>query len=63
VVPELLQLSATSENIYEKMLPLLLNKESRDAMRSELFKVCKQLGEPGASRRVAKLASEMVAAV
>ncbi|UCD65928.1 MAG: lipid-A-disaccharide synthase [Deltaproteobacteria bacterium] len=62
VVPELLQLSATSENIYEKMLPLLLNKESRDAMRSELFKVCKQLGEPGASRRVAKLASEMVAA-
>lgn len=62
VVPELLQLKATPGNIYKEMLPLLLYKESRKAMQKELARVCEQLGEPGASRRTAKLAIEMVAA-
>ncbi|MDX1776193.1 MAG: hypothetical protein R3297_06400, partial [Desulfobulbales bacterium] len=59
VVPELLQTAATPENIYNEMLPLLFNKESRRTMLEELARVCDQLGEPGASRRTAKLAGEM----
>jgi lipid-A-disaccharide synthase len=62
VVPELLQGMATPENIYKKILPLLLKKETRDAMRKELTMVCDKLGGPGASRRTAKLAIEMLAA-
>jgi lipid-A-disaccharide synthase len=62
VVPELLQLKATPENIYREMLPLLLNKEIRETMQMELARVCDQLGEPGASRRTAKLVIDMMTA-
>jgi lipid-A-disaccharide synthase len=62
VVPELLQSKATPENIYEKTLPLLLKKEAREAMQNELAMVCNTLGGPGASRRTAKIAIEMLAA-
>ena len=61
VVPELLQQKATPENIYRKILPLLLNRETRYAMKQELAHVGKQLGEPGASRRTAGIAMEMLA--
>jgi lipid-A-disaccharide synthase len=60
VVPELLQHDATPQNIYHKILPLLQNQESKDAMRRELAHVVKQLGEPGGSKRVAALAMEML---
>ena len=62
VVPELLQYKATPDNIFEQMLPLLRNKEARAAMQKELTLVCEKLGEPGASRRAAKMAIEMMAA-
>jgi lipid-A-disaccharide synthase len=62
VVPELLQLKATSENIYEKILPLLMSRETRDTMKKDLADVCEQLGKPGASKKVAKIATEMVMA-
>lgn len=61
VVTELLQQEATPENIYREILPLLLNQEARDSMKQELFNVSKQLGEPGASKRTARLAMEMLA--
>jgi lipid-A-disaccharide synthase len=62
VVPELLQLKATSENIYRKILPLLVNRETRAAMKKDMAHVCEQLGKPGASKRVAKIATEMMTA-
>jgi lipid-A-disaccharide synthase len=62
VVPELLQYKVTPENIYKKILPLLLNKDVAEAMQDNLLKVCEQLGEPGASRRTAKLIMEMISA-
>ena len=61
VVSELLQYRATPENIYREILPLLLNKDARDAMKQELARVGKQLGEPGGSKRTAELALEMLA--
>ena len=61
VVPELLQQQATPENIYRKILPLLLNRETREAMKQKLAHVAKQLGEPGGSKRTAGLAMEMLA--
>jgi lipid-A-disaccharide synthase len=60
VVTELLQQEATPENIYREILPLLLNQEARDSMKQELFNVSKQLGEPGASKRTARLAMKML---
>jgi len=60
IVTELLQQEATPENIYREILPLLLNQEARDSMKQELFNVSKQLGEPGASKRTARLAMEML---
>ena len=62
VVPELLQRKATPENIYKEMLPLLLKREVIEAMQKDLTMVCDTLGGPGASRRTAELASEMLAA-
>jgi lipid A disaccharide synthetase len=59
-VPELLQQQATPENIYRKILPLLLNRETREAMKQKLAHVAKQLGEPGGSKRTAGLAMEML---
>jgi hypothetical protein len=41
---------------------LLLNKDAAKDMQQELARVSAQLGEPGASKRAAKLAMEMVAA-
>ena len=61
IVPELLQQQATPENIYRKILPLLLNRETREAMKQKLAHVAKQLGEPGGSKRTAGLAMEMLA--
>ena len=62
VVPELLQYKATPENIYKGILPMLLNMDVAEAMQQELATVRVQLGEPGASKRAAKLAMEMMMA-
>jgi lipid-A-disaccharide synthase len=60
VVPELLQQKATPEKICEKLLPLLHDPEVGEAMRRDLARVSRQLGEPGGCRRAAGLALEMV---
>ena len=62
VVPELLQHAATPENIYTKILPLLLDRQAAKAMQQELDRVCDQLGEPGASKRAAALVIQMLEA-
>jgi len=41
-------------------LPLLVNGEAREAMKTELAHVCTQLGKPGASHRTADLALQML---
>jgi lipid-A-disaccharide synthase len=61
VVPELLQYEATPDNIFREILPLLLDQKNQEAMKHELTHVAKLLGEPGASKRTAKLAIEMLA--
>ena len=61
IVTELLQFRATSENIYKEILPLLMDREAREAMLKELAAVCNQLGKPGASKRTAKIAGEIMA--
>ena len=60
VVSELLQQKVTPENIYREILPLLLNRETRETMKQKLAHVGKQLGEPGGSKRTARLAMEML---
>jgi lipid-A-disaccharide synthase len=60
VVPELLQQQVTLDNIYREILPLLINDAARDAMKAYLTDVCGQLGEPGASKRAADLAMQML---
>ena len=44
-----------------EILPLLLDQKNQEAMKHELTHVAKLLGEPGASKRTAKLAIEMLA--
>jgi len=61
IVTELLQYEATPENIYREILPLLLDRETREGMKQELAGAVKLLGDPGASKRTAKLAIEMLA--
>ena len=61
VVPELLQKQVTLDNIYREMLPLLINDDAREVMKADLTEICDQLGEPGASKRAAVLALQMMA--
>ncbi len=60
VVKELIQDQATPENLFAAMLPLINLPESVEACRAGLRKVRAQLGEPGAAKRVAELAGELV---
>ena len=60
VAPELIQQAATPENIAAEALVILSDPRRRANMRAELARVRKRLGAAGASRRVARIAWEMM---
>lgn len=59
-VRELVQHEATPENLMSAILPLLTVPDEAQACRSRLKKVREQMGEPGAARRVAEIAAELI---
>ncbi len=61
VVPELIQESASPENIADHALRLLKDKEARAEMQQQLNAIRKELGAPGASAMAAKVALRMLA--
>ena len=60
VFPEFIQGRATAENISRAALELLNNPERRDGIRSQLARIIKSLGEPGASARAAQAIVSLV---
>ncbi|MBI3875379.1 MAG: hypothetical protein HY300_05370 [Verrucomicrobia bacterium] len=54
VFPELIQHTATGENIARETLALLNDTSRRAAVKAKLAKVAASLGQPGASARAAK---------
>ncbi len=60
VVREFLQQRANPQNLSEEILRLLDDHEYRQQVIDGLETVCEQLGKPGCSERVARMAAEMV---
>jgi lipid-A-disaccharide synthase len=60
VVPELLQKEASPEKIAATVLDLIQNEVKLKQMRQDLAKASQKLGGPGASRRVADIALNML---
>ena len=61
VVPELVQNDATAENIAGVVCRYLADREALDGMRAKLGAIREQLGPPGASCRVARIARDLIA--
>jgi lipid-A-disaccharide synthase len=60
VVPELFQNDATAEKLAEAVKAILCDRARYDAIRRDLAGVREKLGEPGASRRAAQIALEIM---
>jgi lipid-A-disaccharide synthase len=60
IVPELIQNNASGERIAEEALAILTNKEKKQEMIKELEAIRAKLGEPGAARRAAQIACDMI---
>jgi lipid-A-disaccharide synthase len=60
VVKELIQDKATPENLFAAMLPLLSVPAEIEKCRAGLRKVRETLWEPGAAKRVAEMAQELI---
>jgi lipid-A-disaccharide synthase len=55
VIPELVQVDATGQRLYEEALRILEDRIVYDEMKQNLAKVRASLGEPGASIRAAEI--------
>ncbi len=60
VVPELIQNEASGEAIARELLVILKDDAKRGRMKKELGEVAARIGEPGASRRVARRVVEFL---
>jgi len=60
VVPELLQQDAVPKKLHKALEELLNNRDAREKMLAHLAQVRNKLDKPGASKRVAQLALEMI---
>lgn len=60
VVPELMQKDFTPERVAHEVALILEDQNIRDRMIKDLLDIRARLGEPGASRRAARLACDML---
>jgi len=60
VAPELIQGDAYGERIAAEALAILLNEGKKQEIISELQNIRNKLGEPGAARRAAQIACDMI---
>jgi len=60
IVPELIQDSARGSSIAEAAFEILTDEEKKSAMIRELAEIRAKLGKPGAARRAAQLACDML---
>jgi lipid-A-disaccharide synthase len=60
IVPELIQGDASGMRIAAESLSILKNGERRQKMIKELEAIRARLGEPGAARRAAQIAHDMI---
>lgn len=60
IIPELLQKKSSAANVGEELENMLTRPVIRETMRTELQEVKEKLGTPGASRRAAQIAIELM---
>lgn len=60
VVPELIQLDANAPRIASEALAILLNDEKKQEIITELQNIRAKMGKPGAARRAAQIACDMI---
>ena len=60
IIPELIQRKSLAGDITAELEKILANPAIGDGMRKELNDVKKKLGSPGASKRAAKMAVELM---
>ena len=60
IVPELIQHAASPEEIAGRALKMIKDEKGLEQMRFELRQVAERLGAPGASRRAAEVALELL---
>jgi lipid-A-disaccharide synthase len=60
VVPELIQLDANGPRIASEALAILLNEGKKQEIIAELQSIRDRMGKPGAARRAAQIACDMI---
>jgi lipid-A-disaccharide synthase len=62
IFPELLQHLLTPESLAGEVFSLIKDRERLEVMRRGLARIIERLGDPGASRRAARVALEIIGA-